>query len=74
MKLSPIGTISITKQSGLIVIKSTLPDYLRNFFEKFGLTFKKEKHGDGPEHWVCTVDRDTTEPKVLEIYPAEVAF
>lgn len=40
-------------------------DKLKGFLGGFGLTFVKEKHGGGPEHYAC--ERDG---KVLEVYPA----
>lgn len=46
------------------VIRSAKPDLLMVFFHRLGLQFKREKHGDGPEHWACQVG-----DAVLEIYP-----
>ena len=37
------------------------PDYI---FECLGLTFVREQHGEGPEHYACEKDG-----RVLEIYP-----
>lgn len=34
------------------------------FFSTFGMSFVKEKHGDGPEHYACQSGN-----RVLEIYP-----
>lgn len=44
----------------------TTPDIeaMKKFMESFGLTFVREKHGNGPEHYACESDG-----KVLEIYP-----
>lgn len=49
--------------SDTYVIRSSKPDFLMAFFTRFGLTFKREKHGTGPEHWACQVGE-----AVLEIY------
>jgi len=46
------------------VIKTQDPLKLKTFLEAFGLTFQKEKHQIGPEHYACQVG-----DKVLEIYP-----
>ena len=46
------------------VIRTRDVEMMREFMESFGLSFVKEQHGDGPEHYAC--ERDG---KVLEIYP-----
>lgn len=38
------------------------------FLEGMGLSFEREKHGFGPEHWACE-----REGRVLEIYPENMA-
>jgi hypothetical protein len=40
---------------------------MRAFLEALGLTFVREKHGSGPEHYSC--ERNG---RVLEIYPKAV--
>jgi lactoylglutathione lyase len=40
-------------------------DQVKDFLDRFGLQFVKEKHGNGPEHYSCTASSG----EVLEIYP-----
>lgn len=47
----------------IIYTKQLLPMY--DFYESLGLNFTQEKHGDGPEHFSCSI----TDGLVLEIYP-----
>jgi len=47
-----------------LLINSNDPDRLKVFFEQFGLSFQKEQHDDGPEHYACQVGQS-----VLELYP-----
>lgn len=51
--------------SNVYVIKTPDIEKLRLFLQNFGLTFVKEQHGNGPEHYACEADG-----KVLEIYPS----
>ena len=48
----------------LLVIKTSQPERVRDFYEGLGLQFREECHGKGPVHFAATV-RDT----VFEIYP-----
>lgn len=48
----------------LVVIKAQDPIKLAAFYSAFGLTFVREKHGNGPHHHAAVVG-DT----VFEIYP-----
>lgn len=50
------------------VIKTDDIEVVKEFLEDFGLTFVREKHGDGPEHYACVSGN-----KVLEIYPLRKA-
>jgi hypothetical protein len=47
------------------VIRATDPEEVHQFFHRLGLTFAKEKHGSGPEHYACEQNG-----VVFEIYPA----
>lgn len=51
-------------ENTLVIRAKNMEDFLV-FFNALGLTFKRERHGDGPWHLVCQVGE-----KVLEIYPA----
>jgi hypothetical protein len=53
--------------SGAFVFKARDPKILQGLLEGFGLKFKSEKHGNGPEH-VSTVSPSGV---VLEIYPED---
>ena len=48
-----------------IVLYSKDIEKNKEFYESFGLSFKKEKHGDGPSHYAAILSQDV----VLEIYP-----
>ena len=48
----------------LLVLRSRAPHELAAFYEKLGLSFVSERHGDGPEHLACA-----TQGAVFEIYP-----
>lgn len=37
----------------------------REFYARLGLTFARERHGDGPEHYAATL----ADGLVLELYP-----
>lgn len=47
------------------VIRATNPEEALAFFQTLGLTFEKEKHGSGPEHYACEQNG-----VVFEIYPS----
>ena len=50
---------------GALVITCSNIDKTKDFLEgNFGLKFKKEQHGNGPEHYSCSQNG-----QVLEIYP-----
>lgn len=49
----------------VLVIKTHKVEKAVEFFTAFGMSFVKEKHGKGPEHYACEIDG-----KVFEIYPA----
>lgn len=40
---------------------------LKTFFERLGLQFEEEQHGNGPKHFACAYDGT-----VLEIYPTKL--
>ena len=48
----------------LLVIRCKDIEISKDFYEKFGLSFKKEKHGNGPNHYSCEYDGC-----VFELYP-----
>ncbi|MEK3886274.1 VOC family protein [Bacillus sp. FSL K6-3431] len=48
----------------LVVIQSSNPVKSVSFYEKLGLVFNQEKHGKGPEHYACKLDK-----LIFEIYP-----
>ena len=48
-----------------IVLYTRDLERLRLFYESLGLTFVRERHGAGPEHYSAT----TKEGLVLELYP-----
>lgn len=50
----------------LLVLRCRQMERTKAFYELFGLTFVKEQHGAGPEHYSATDDVGT-----LELYPAE---
>jgi lactoylglutathione lyase len=47
-----------------LVLYAGNPAVTRRFYEVLGLTFREERHGDGPEHVACDMGGF-----VLEIYP-----
>lgn len=53
-----------TLDDSVLILRTDNIDKLRVFFEKFGLTFKQEKHGAGPAHYACE-----SKGLVLELYP-----
>ena len=48
----------------LIVIRCQNIELSKDFYQNFGLSFVKEKHGDGPTHFSCEHDGC-----VFELYP-----
>ncbi|MFN0127661.1 MAG: VOC family protein [Verrucomicrobiales bacterium] len=48
----------------LVVIRARDIDASKTFYEHFGLTFRRHKHGKGPEHYACE-----SPSCVFEIYP-----
>ncbi|MGW0595032.1 glyoxalase/bleomycin resistance/dioxygenase family protein [Streptosporangium sp. NPDC002607] len=53
-------------QANLIVIYTEQFDDCRDFYAGLGLTFAREQHGAGPEHYAATLSGGV----VFEIYPA----
>ncbi|RZG78960.1 bleomycin resistance protein [Acinetobacter sp. WCHAc060033] len=49
----------------LIVLKVKNIERTRQFYSQFGLVFKSEQHGNGPEHYSCNLNG-----LIFEIYPA----
>lgn len=47
-----------------LVLRASDPERLAPFYEALGLSFRKEKHGRGPEHLAAELGSS-----VLEIYP-----
>lgn len=39
---------------------------MKEFYESLGLSFAKEKHGNGPEHFACEINET-----VFELYPKD---
>lgn len=54
-----------TDQDVFVIFTPDVPK-MKHFFERLGLEFVQEKHGDGPEHFACAYD-----DVVLEIYPSK---
>lgn len=54
----------MTPRLNLIVIRSDNPEDTVQFYELLGLSFQREKHGNGPVHWASNLDGI-----VLEVYP-----
>jgi len=48
----------------LIVIKTKQLEALKDFYQKLGLSFKEEKHGNGPIHYSSSIGN-----LVIELYP-----
>ena len=51
-------------QLNLLVIRAKRPRALAGFYERLGLVFQPERHGEGPEHLACEM-----KGCVFEIYP-----
>ncbi|MFI0787691.1 VOC family protein [Streptomyces lydicus] len=54
---------------GLVVLYTERLQECRDFYSGLGLTFAREKHGAGPEHYAAVLG----EGVVLELYPASSA-
>ena len=50
----------------LLVLRSSAPHELAAFYEGLGLSFVRERHGNGPEHLACS-----TRGAIFEIYPEQ---
>lgn len=48
----------------LVVLRSSNPASLADFYSQLGLVFQQEQHGNGPAHFAAEM-----EGSVLEIYP-----
>ena len=51
-------------QLKLLVIRSSNPTQLAQFYTQLGCTFEQHQHSKGPLHYSCTIAQT-----VLEIYP-----
>ncbi|MBI2667099.1 hypothetical protein HYX13_05810 [Candidatus Woesearchaeota archaeon] len=52
---------------GYLVLYSLQPEIVRDFYVKLlKRPFSREKHGNGAEHWSCSLDN-----VVIEIYPTK---
>jgi predicted enzyme related to lactoylglutathione lyase len=51
-------------QLNLVVLRAADPSALADFYGQLGLKFVREQHGQGPEHFACSL-----EASVFEIYP-----
>ena len=61
-----IGKTKMSLSINLLVLRCREIEQSRQFYEKLGLKFIKEKHGSGPAHYSADVDG-----LVLELYPAK---
>lgn len=50
----------------LLVIRCQDVEASKNFYQLLGMSFAKEKHGNGPEHYSCEHDGC-----VFELYPSK---
>ncbi|MBN9385452.1 MAG: glyoxalase/bleomycin resistance/extradiol dioxygenase family protein [Chitinophagaceae bacterium] len=48
----------------LLVIRSSIPEKLAEFYERLGMTFEHHRHEKGPYHFSAKIG-----PTLLEIYP-----
>lgn len=62
MSTAPTVTVSMA----LLVIYTEHVKESRGFYAHLGLTFEKEQHGKGPEHYAAVLPDGT----VIELYPA----
>ena len=53
-------------QLKLLVLRCKDIENTKIFYENLGLTFKKEKHGDGPKHYSTKIGTTT-----IELYPSK---
>ena len=56
----------MTVRPNLLVIRSADLDRAGRFYEALGLAFRRERHGNGPEHLACDAGGFA-----LEIYPRQ---
>jgi catechol 2,3-dioxygenase-like lactoylglutathione lyase family enzyme len=49
----------------LLVLRTPRLEDMRTFYSALGARFESERHGNGPEHYACTLVDDF----VLELYP-----
>ncbi|MFF8314608.1 VOC family protein [Streptomyces lydicus] len=54
---------------GLVVLYTERLEACRDFYAGLGLTFQREQHGEGPEHYAAVLG----EGVVFELYPASSA-
>ena len=64
LKLDYCMTVRLPKLSLIVVYVSDIQKSL-DFYTELGLSFKHEKHGDGPDHYAAYVCGGTC----LELYP-----
>ncbi|MFH8632456.1 VOC family protein [Streptomyces lydicus] len=53
---------------GLVVLYTERLEACRDFYAGLGLTFQRERHGEGPEHYAAVLGEG-----VVELYPASSA-
>ena len=51
----------------LLVIRSSIPEKLAEFYQRLGLTFEHHRRGKGPYHFSAGIG-----PTLLEIYPLKI--
>ena len=54
-----------TIQLNLVVVRSLDPASTVAFYQRLGLSFQQEKHGNGPVHWSSNMGN-----LIFEVYPA----
>ena len=54
-----------TTQLNLVVVRSLDPGSTVAFYQRLGLSFQQEKHGNGPVHWSSKMGN-----LIFEVYPA----
>ncbi|WP_433476950.1 VOC family protein [Spirillospora sp. CA-142024] len=62
MSIGPTATVSMA----LLVLYTDHLEESRRFYSRLGLTFHKEQHGNGPEHYAAVLPDGV----VIELYPA----
>jgi len=65
----PFRETEMSANLNLVVIRSHDIEKAVRFYVLLGLTFVREQHGNGEEHWAATVGKTT-----FEIYPASQAY